>query len=153
MRTEKTKVQVADLSGAVLDWAVAVAEGKDYSTNREWGNALINHLGRCSIANRNWSGAKYFEPSKNWGHGGPIIERENISLSPPTSSIHRNGGPKAGWGPSGRWTASTWHAGVSGKRSIASDKDSPLVVAMRCYVASKMGAEIDVPAYILEPQA
>ena len=55
-------IKAAELTGAALDWAVAVAEGKDYSTNKDWGNALVNDLGRCSIAHRDWNGAKYFDP-------------------------------------------------------------------------------------------
>ena len=143
-------IRTADLTGAVLDWAVAVAEGKDYSACKDWGNAGVNDLGRCSIAHRNWNGAKYFEPSKNWGHGGPIIDRENIGISPPTSRVHRNGGYSPGWGPSGYWSATTWHAGVNGKRSIMLHESSALIAAMRCYVESKLGESIDVPQHVVD---
>lgn len=143
-------IKTEDLTGAALDWAVAVAEGKDHSTDKDWGNALVNDLGRCSIAHRNWNGAKYFEPSKNWGHGGPIVERENIGLLPPTHRVHRNGGNSPGWGPSGIWSATTWHAGVNGKRSVAWHETDPLIAAMRCYVESKLGESIDVPQHVVD---
>ena len=64
-------------------------------------------------------------PSKYWDQGGPIIEREGICL-------HRY---KDG---------SEWSATYS-----AQDPESfgptPLIAAMRCYVASKLGDEVEVP--------
>jgi hypothetical protein len=143
-------VKVSEMSGAVLDWAVAASEGKDHSTHKDWGNAAINDLGRLSISHRNWNCAKYFEPSKKWAEGGPIVEREGITLSSPGSLVHRHGGPNAGWGPSGIWSATTWHKGVNGRRSIAHHETSPLIAAMRCYVASKLGETIEVPEHIAQ---
>lgn len=138
-------IKTEDLTGAQLDWAAAVADGKHAAVSKDWGNAGINDLGRCSISKVSWDCAKYFEPSKNWGHGGPIIQRENIGISPPTSRVHRHGGNSPGWGPSGVWTATTWHAGVNGRRAIAWHETEPLVAAMRCYVASKLGDTVEVP--------
>lgn len=146
----KVSIKVGALEGAALDWAVAVAEGKDHSTNKDWGNALVNDLSRCSISHRDWNCAKYFEPSKNWVNGGPIIGRENIGISPPTSRVHRNGGPNSGWGESGVWTAATWHKGANGRRSIAWHETEPLIAAMRCYVMSKLGDCVDVPVHVVE---
>lgn len=80
-----------------------------------------------------------YRPEKNWEEGGPIIERANISLHPPTSLVHRCGGPNAGPGQSGVWSACTWTRGSSGKRSFGMDDHSPLVAAMRCYVRYVFG--------------
>ena len=66
-----------------------------------------------------------FYPSTNWLHGGPIIEREGIRL-------HR--------GVTGQWWAgpeSDPHRPVAGP--------TPLIAAMRCYVASRLGDTIDIP--------
>ncbi len=116
-------VKTSELIGAQLDWAVAVAEGKHADVNKDWGNAFINDLGRCSISHRNWNGAKYFEPSKNWGHGGPIIDREKLGLMPISDA--------------------SWRAGdVDGANGYGT---SPLIAAMRCYVTSKLGAQVEVP--------
>ncbi len=87
--------------------------------------------------------SSWFYPSTLWDHGGPIIEREHIHLSPPTARVHRNGGLNSGWGEAGVWTATTWHKGANGRRALAWDTDSALVAAMRCYVASKFGDEVD----------
>jgi hypothetical protein len=61
--------------------------------------------------------------STDWLAAGPIIEREGISL-------YLYGG-------------SEWNAHVGGKESIG---PTPLIAAMRCYVASKMGDEVKASA-------
>lgn len=135
----KVTIKVADLTGAALDWAVAVAEGKDYSTCKDWGNATVNDLGRCSIAHRNWNGAKYFEPSKNWGHGGPIIQRERITIE-----FCRDLRDQNGLYIHAEMGTHQWHGYWRG------DHDHPLTAAMRCYVASKLGESIDVPQHVVD---
>lgn len=57
-----------------------------------------------------------------WEHGGPIIERENICL----------------WTEGYDWEAKqygVWEEWAS----------TPLIAAMRCYVGSKLGNDVDVP--------
>ena len=60
--------------------------------------------------------------STDWAQGGPIIERERIELE---------------------------HDGHAWWARIKADEDytgpTPLIAAMRCYVASKLGDEVDVP--------
>jgi hypothetical protein len=60
--------------------------------------------------------------SADWAQGGPIIERENISLR---HEVH------CGWG-----------AHVSGQISESCFEPTPLIAAMRAYVASKFGDEV-----------
>jgi len=60
--------------------------------------------------------------STDWAHGGPIIEREGIAL-------YLYGGTE-------------WNAHVGGKENNGS---TPLIAAMRCYVASQLGDEVDIP--------
>ena len=59
-----------------------------------------------------------------WEHGGPIIEREMIELVPQSDSL--------------------WDAMYRGQH-IPNDGPTPLIAAMRCYVASKLGDEIEIP--------
>ena len=63
------------------------------------------------------------EYSSNWAEGGPIIEREK-------TAIKENG--------YGHWFAKVgagkWMRGPT-----------PLIAAMRCYVASKLGSEVEIP--------
>jgi hypothetical protein len=65
--------------------------------------------------------------STNWEQGGPIIEREGIALY--------------------LYGDAEWNAHIGNKESTGS---TPLVAAMRCYVASRLGNEIDLPVEIRE---
>jgi len=69
-----------------------------------------------------------YRPSLSWDQGGPIIERENIRIS----AMQR-----------GDWYAEAWGL------PIRIYGPTPLIAAMRCYVASKLGDEIDVPNELL----
>lgn len=65
---------------------------------------------------------RYWNPSTDWAQGGPIIERENICL----------------WTEGYDWEAKqygVWEEWAS----------TPLIAAMRCYVGSKLGNDVDVP--------
>jgi hypothetical protein len=65
--------------------------------------------------------------STDWSQGGPIIERETIEL-------YKN---------MNRWAAIIW---VDDEDAWELYGSTPLVAAMRCFVASKLGAEVDIPA-------
>jgi hypothetical protein len=62
------------------------------------------------------------EYSTDWAHGGLIIERENIS----TDKDH-----------------DCWNASIDGPAYYSGP--TPLIAAMRCYVASKLGYEVEIP--------
>lgn len=122
------KIKTQDLIGAALDWAVAKASQPVYSDT-----ALVVAVrgGYDGIGNFH----EPFSPSTNWAQGGPIVERENIDVftekGTPESwfasvSRHQNGERLYGW-------------------RIHKYGPTPLVAAMRCYVASKLGDEVDVP--------
>lgn len=136
------RYKVEELEGPLLDLAVANAEGVK-ATIYLVPNAIAPFY-ECAVLDETGRLHYQFMPSRSWTDGGPIIQRENIGVSPPTSRVHRNGGNSPGWGPSGIWTATTWHAGVDGRRSIAWHDTEPLVAAMRCYVRSKFGEEVEL---------
>ena len=70
-----------------------------------------------------------YTPSTNWAQGGAIIERERISVA-----LER-GEPWAAWSKAAfRDDAEAFGYGIT-----------PLVAAMRCYVASKLGDDVAVP--------
>ena len=69
--------------------------------------------------------------SSSWEHGGPIIEREGLDIRK-IRTAH----------------AMAWRS-VTFDDSIKQYGPTPLIAAMRCYVASKLGDEIDVPADLL----
>ena len=64
-------------------------------------------------------------PSSNWAQGGPIVEREHIDILSPDLP-----------------TPSTWTARMG--RSHAHGP-TPIIAAMRAFVASKLGDEVNVP--------
>ena len=68
--------------------------------------------------------------STDWADGGPIIEREEIALEPMTDSDYGDG-----------WLATR----VEGPAVCMEFGPTPLVAAMRCYVASHLGDEVEVP--------
>jgi hypothetical protein len=68
-----------------------------------------------------------YTPSTDWSQGGPIIEREKIRLD--TTWNFEDGNWSARIDSVGGW----WQG------------DTPLVAAMRCYVVSKLGDEIEIP--------
>ncbi len=93
-----------ELSGAALDWAVQQCEGKRKDIDFVW-----------------WTDDHY-SPSTDWSQGGPIIEREKISL----------------------WTEGyVYEAKIYGNHEQWGT--TPLIAAMRCYVASKLGDTVDIP--------
>ena len=65
--------------------------------------------------------------SNQWAVGGPIIEREKIGIECDDQGI---------------WFASY---DLSADIAFGATGITPLIAAMRCYVASKLGDEIDVP--------
>ena len=68
-----------------------------------------------------------FTPSTDWAQGGPIIEREQLNLS-------CLGNNKWEVWPNYGMNDTTYCKGPT-----------PLIAAMRCYVASKLGDEVEVP--------
>lgn len=122
------KLRTSELTDAALDWAVTKCMGFDHSvTSSEWGM---------------WGWAT------DWAQGGPIIEREGISL-------------KYEADPYRKWTA-TWrkieykvvrhHTKIvkGPKVEMSAPLGSPLVAAMRCFVASKLGEEVEVPEEVCD---
>ena len=75
------------------------------------------------------SGDYTWSPGTKWMQGGPIIERHEIYLA---KSVL------------GGWTASIY---IKEKtiNCILHGGPTPLIAAMRCYVASKLGDEVEVP--------
>ena len=112
-------MKTSELTGPALDWAVAKIEGVRAQYRPEEGMIISNLVG--------WVG---YRPSVAWAQGGPIIEREGIgtrqmSLTNEWAAKRRptlmNTKPKAYFGP------------------------TPLIAAMRCFVANKLGDEVELP--------
>ena len=121
--------KVSDLIGAELDYAVAKCEG---ATNlrenpHRFDKRLIFRLAERTVFMND------FRFSTDWAQGGPIIEREKIN-------IHSNMTRMAKY-PDYDWLADC----PEHRQCVSFTGQTPLIAAMRCYVASKLGDEIDIP--------
>lgn len=108
-------MKTSELTGPALDWAVAKADGLPVHAP-DWNNRFIDA----------------YNYSTDWAKGGPIIEREGISLK-----FFEYDRPSY-------WGAVKPVPGTSCRTSGCSGP-TPLIAAMRCYVASKLGDEVEVP--------
>ena len=100
-------MKTSELTGAALDWAVAICEH-----------------------NVGWEpeGEDRDFYSTDWAQGGPIIEREGFCIQP----------------FSGGWECFVAHRLFEDDHHH-SNGPTPLIAAMRCYVASKLGDDVDLP--------
>lgn len=110
-------MKTSELIGPALDWAVAKI------TNPEWWDD--GYMAGDPIAALEMDDGSAYSPSTDWSRGGPIIEREGIDLEHYTLPEHG------------------WMAGIINKAQ--EHGPTPLIAAMRCYVASRLGDEVDVP--------
>ena len=126
------KIKVNEASGAVLNWMVATCEGYTHLRVSPHSGELLMAPPRASYGPVELADLNY---SYDWALGGPIIERKAHNL------FKHNGGTD--WCcacnvPRGGYTA-----------IVTADGPTPLIAAMRCYVASKLGDEVDVPDVLI----
>lgn len=128
------KVKVSEAEGPVLDWMVATCVWTDRVVSVDvWPSA---HIVEVPVSPQSEIKFRY-EPSTNWAQGGPIIEREFVTLA----YLKVDGAI--------RWEARKFSK--SHTRFLAMEYGpTPLTAAMRCYVASKLGDEVDVPEVLCE---
>ena len=126
------KIKTGELTGVTLDWAVAKTEGMHVDIAR--GGWVVFDSDAFAEFRNDYNDDKVqsFRPSTNWEQGGPIIEREGISIYPDESEDL----------PDIKWSADSQDAFRWGG-------PTPLIAAMRCYVASHFGDEVDVPDQLL----
>lgn len=115
------KIKTSELIGPALDWAVAKCERLEIY--QIWKNVINVTIERHFIS---------YAPSTSWAQGGPIIEQERISVC---------------------WEGTLWvgsrYNETEGRYWAQTSGPTPLVAAMRCYVASKLGNEVDVPKELI----
>ena len=115
-------MKTSELIGPALDWAVAKCLGVNPRFNmKSHGNIWHGWW----VANPIYRRMPHY--STDWNQGGPIIEREKIET--------RHNGREA------------WCAWIENTGAMFGP--TPLIAAMRCYVASKLGDEVDIPKELL----
>lgn len=116
------KIKVSEATELQLDWLVAKCEGIDFTEGGIF-NERNNFIARRSVAGKaNWS--------TEWAQGGPIIVREEF-CAPTRYYGCAEGNPNK------------WQAGFGVYPWMRGH--TPLIAAMRCYIASKLGDEVEVP--------
>ena len=116
-------MKTSELTGAALDWAVAQCTG---------------------FPVRNGFDDNCPEYSTRWEEAGPIIDREDIAMSSTPDGLW------AAYAPKG--TRLVQHGGQAVEVFNWTYKQlgyTPLIAAMRCYVASKLGDEVEIPEELL----
>jgi len=112
-------IKTSELTGAALDWAVGYIMGE-----------------KLRILDRQIVWPEDYSPSTDWQEGGPIIEREKC-----VATIERlNSGDFRVQMPYDR------QAEMPGRYFYG---QTPLEAAMRCYVASKLGDEVEIPEELI----
>lgn len=123
------KMKTAELIGVHLDLAVAQAAGIVVTLGHNHTMTAMQVFDSDLLEMGVDSGAE-FSPSTAWAQGGPIIERELLAPDPHLDSNCA----LIDWG------CENWKG--DGTRFYGA---TPLIAAMRCFVASKLGDEVNLP--------
>ena len=118
-------MRTSELLGAELDWAVAKCEG----ATEEWRSDAPFLWDGVACIRIDGHDVNY-RPSTDWAQGGPIIEREKLDV----------------FCSGNVWDASTGDRHPNEIRTGS----TPLIAAMRCYVASKLGDEVEIPTELTQ---
>lgn len=128
-------VKVAEATNPQIDWLVAKASGRFEAYIRDEARPGLSIMDIGFDENRalmvytpgNWRNSYGpWSPTTDWSQGGPIIEREGVELV-----------------PDGR---GEWDAAIrGGDKDDVAHGPTPLIAAMRCFVASSLGDTVQVP--------
>ena len=122
------KITPDKMDDLALDWSVGQCE------KRKLYLAKSKRLMTANYGEFNHRhGAPWYEPSSNWLQGGRIIEKQGIALRKHVED-HK------------LWTASVHEAPAT----FFEEGPTPLIAAMRCYVASKLGERVYVPDELIQ---
>ena len=132
-------MKTSELIGPALDWAAEKSLGTPWSPNGYFCyDPPHSELGWFSSKPRH-------SYSSDWSQGGPIISRKNIDILHCQNGIERHE----------TLARIHEHADVTGK-VIASawalhgeGPERDLIAAMRCYVSSELGDEVEIPKELL----
>lgn len=115
------KVKTSDLTGAPLAWAVAQVLKLEIEIHKTVNETVIFYENEL------------FFPDIYWHQGGPIIEREGIAVMRiEDRQAHQ------------QWAAGEHDSEYDRFWEVVCGP-TPLTAAMRCFVASRLGDEVDVP--------
>ena len=135
------KIKTSELTSAALDWAVAQALGVTpailYGSDDK-----TPHIFDADLLEMEVDSGADFDPTTNWGLAGPIIEREKLCVG-----YQHQLDPA--YVPLLDPAIICWARTTAG--GYLKYGPTPLIAAMRCFVASKLGDEVDVPEELCTP--
>ena len=135
-------MKTSELQGEALNWAVGVAQGMQwerdpyiglYHRSPSGSRYVLKVLDYATMDD--WSLTPY-APTESWSVAGPIIEREEISISREFASS------RVEWAA---WTP----APIRDDAEAFGYGPTALIAAMRCYVASVLGDTVEIPAELV----
>lgn len=113
------RIKTSELAGVALDWAVTKCLIENPIAEFDY-FFIKNH------------GNGHGHYSTDWQQGGPIIGREKIDVAYAPENEGEDWVAHAVWSDEGDYFGPT-----------------PLIAAMRCYVARKLGDEVEIPEELL----
>jgi hypothetical protein len=126
------KIKTSDLQGPPLAWAVAKAEDRIGLTGLAIYSSVFV-IGSKTYCHGGDGETVVYAPHEDWAQGGPIIDRADIDV----------------FGNDKDYRASLCLHARHPHRNVRSrfpmHGETKLAAAMRCFVASKLGDEVDVP--------
>lgn len=133
------KYAVKELEGALLDAAVAKAAGHNFRVYSEADSPIGRPLTVAWPQHHSEGYSEEFEASSDWAVGGPIIQKELITIAPAATvdGLPENSmiGARA---CAARIGTDAWGPGSQTGRTF-------LVAAMRAYVVSRFGESVELP--------
>ncbi|WP_161523295.1 phage protein NinX family protein [Chromobacterium haemolyticum] len=111
---EMNGIETPTLTGAALDYAVAVASGQKNPQPGLDGGCVVSH---GHTLHR-------FCPSTEWAHGGPLLDKFAVSVTPLSDA---------------QWRAEEF---ITHETALG---DEYLVATMRCIVMAELGQIVKVP--------
>ncbi|MNM55271.1 hypothetical protein D3C81_664070 [compost metagenome] len=130
MMSDLIEVKTADLVGEALGWAVGKAERLNLElVPPEYGNPWRVFVRYRATATER---SERYNPWKNWALGGPLIEKQMVSLHCPQSTDD----VWAGWV-------------ITDKGEFCQAGDSALIASSRAIVAARLGDTVQVPKELM----
>ena len=122
------KIKVSQATNVQLDWLAGTLEKVEGLTYSERTKKCYGYDERKLMVR--------YSPTTSWAQGGEIIGREignlwkHNKLDPSEFDV---------------WTAAAYHKAPDGTLLYYEEGPTPLVAAMRCFISSRLGDEVEIP--------
>lgn len=144
------KIKTSELTGEALDWAVAKCEGNHIT--------FADGTGHAPAGTPSGQWEMY---SSNWSQGGPILESASITIIRANDDYEKDAQGfttlkrvPVWFAECDQWVGHSLCTSYEGECMEPTFMigegggyygPTPLIAAMRCYVASKLGDEVEIP--------